>query len=463
MLEDEKSPELESYLRRGQADTEALADLRNRMRQMKFDTIAVTGLYGLSEALDNQGSIIEPAYLSSAQSYENSAHLEAALADWMPSWTYARYGNPTVGYLEETLALLEGYGFAGETSALAVGSGMAAVSLATEPFLLPPDGPEGEAPNFVSSAKCYGGTFVLFSERYAARGYQSRWIHEPLDLDEWAAAIDENTRFVYAEMPSNPSLAVCDLEALANLAHAHELPLIVDATVATPALLRPLRHGADIVVHSVSKSMSSSGFAIAGALIARHDLLSRVGHPELRNDFVRYVKTNLFREFGAALSPLSALLILNEIRTLRTRMDHLSRNAMQVARFLSQQPQVARVSYPGLSGTPEHAVAARYMFLVDSENEGGRPVSRYGHLLSFDLADGPEAARLVYDNMRLIWRAADLGRIKTLATIPAISTHQRQGEAARDLADVPPNMIRLSVGAEHPEDIIADLAQAIRS
>ncbi len=296
---------------------------------MKFDTIAVNGVYDLAAAVGNQGSIIEPAYLSSAQAYENSDHLEAALADQMPAWVYSRYGNPTVGYLEETLALLEGYGFPGEVRACAMGSGMAAINLATDTLLTA--GTAGGAPrpvNFVASAKCYGGTFVLFNQRYAGeRGYDVRWVEDPLDLEAWARRIDPDTRFLYAEMPSNPSLAVCDLAALADLAHSHEIPLIVDSTVATPALLRPLCFGADIVVHSVSKSMSTSGFAIAGALVARQDIPARVGPPALRADFASYVKRENFREHGAALSPFSALLILNELRTLRPRMDLLSQNA----------------------------------------------------------------------------------------------------------------------------------------
>jgi O-acetylhomoserine/O-acetylserine sulfhydrylase-like pyridoxal-dependent enzyme len=248
---------------------------------------------------------------------------------------------------------------------------------------------------------------------------------------------------------------------LAELAHSHEIPLIVDSTVATPALLRPFCFGADIVVHSVSKSMTASGFAIAGALIARQGIPGRVGPPALRADFASYVKKETFREHGAAISPLSALLIVNELRTLRMRMDVLSQNTKQVASFLGGHPGVERVSYPGLPGWPGHAVAARYLQLVDSESEPGGPLQRYGHLLSFEVRGGVAAARRAYDRLRLIWRAADLGRIRSLATIPAISTHQKQGESARALADVPPHMIRLSVGAEHPADLIADLEQAL--
>ena len=275
----------------------ATAAHRARMRQMKFDTITVHGLYGMEAALQNQGSIIEPGYLSAAQHFENSNHMEAALAYLMPSWTYARIANPTQGYLEETLALMEGYGFNGEVSAVATSSGMSAVFMATNPFLAldedarAQNGQKKRQMNIVVSAKCYGGSFMLFQERYAReRGIELRWVRDPLNLEEWATQIDDQTRFVFGEMPSNPSIDVFDIPAVATLAHARQAPLIVDSTVATPALLRPLALGADIVVHSVSKSMATSGFAIAGAVVARHDIVSKFGPDEMRANFAMYVK-----------------------------------------------------------------------------------------------------------------------------------------------------------------------------
>lgn len=463
------TPGVHDYIRQGEAMTAAAAARRQTMRGKKFDTIAVHGVYDLTTALANQGSIIEPAYLSPAQAFENSDHMEAALAYLMPSWTYSRIANPTLYYLEETLALLEGYGYDGEVSACLTASGMAAIHMATNPFLV--QAPAGmhtnghgpsPRPNIVASAKCYGGTFMLFSQRYAnERGVDVRWVRNPLDLDEWASQIDDNTRFVYGEMPANPSLAVFDIAGVADLAHQAGVPLIIDATVATPALMRPLQHGADIVVHSVSKSIATSGFAIAGVLIARHDLPSRVGPDELRQNFALYVKLLPFRDHGPALSPFNAQMAMNDLRTLRPRMDRQSQSTLAVARFLSEHPGVARVAYPGLPGTPEYDVATRYLWLADGADDYGQPVNRYGTLLSFDVQGGAAAARQVFDCMQMIWRATDLGRIKTVATIPAISTHQQQGEAGRALANVPPNQIRLSIGGEHPADIIADLAQAL--
>lgn len=459
---------VERYVAQGQAMAAAEAAQRAAMRRKRFDTLAVHGLYGMQAALANQGSIVEPAYFSSAQHFENSDHMEAALAYLMPSWTYTRIANPTVHYLEETLALLEGYGFDGEVSACATGSGMAAIFMATNPFLAAKDSPSingrrtAEPMNIVASAKCYGGTFMLFSQRYAAeRGVEVRWVRDPLDLVEWESQIDEHTRFVYGEMPSNPSLGVFDIAAVAELAHCAGVPLIVDSTVATPALMRPLLHGADIVVHSVSKSMASSGFAIAGALVARHGIPSRVGPEEMRANFALYVKLLPFRDHGPAISPFNALMALNDLRTLRSRMDVLSRNALRVAEFLADHPTVEAVYYPGLPDAAEYPVARRYMWLADGADDYGQPVNRFGHLLSFTVRGGPQAARRAFDRLQMIWRATDLGRIKSVATIPAISTHQQQGDSGRALAGVPTNLIRLSVGGEHSQDIMDDLAQAL--
>ena len=456
---------VKKYIRRGETMEAAAAAERAMMRRMKFDTIAVRGLYGLEAAKANQGSINEPVYLSPAEVFEDSDHLESALAYLIPSWTYTRYGNPTTGYLEETLALLESYGFEGKASACATGSGNAAVFMATHPFLVEYPGSLNNSagkPNIVSSAKLYGGTFMLFSKRYSSeRGVEVRWVCDPLDLDDWSSKIDENTRFVYGEMPSNPSLAVFDIAALAEVAHTHGIPLIIDATVATPALMRPLLHGADIVVHSVSKSMATSGFAIAGAVIARGGIPSRVGPDEMRQDFAHYLKLLPFRDFGPAISPFNAIMVLNDLRTLRTRMDAQSRATLQVARYLEGHPQVEAVWYPGLEASPGHAVAKRYLWLADGQLETGEPVNRYGTLIGFTVRGGLAAARRVFDRFQLIWRATDLGRIKSIATIPSISTHQQQGKAGRSLADLPDNLIRLSIGGEHPVDIMADLEQAL--
>ncbi|MCP3998550.1 MAG: O-acetylhomoserine aminocarboxypropyltransferase/cysteine synthase, partial [bacterium] len=371
---------------------------------------------------------------------------------------YSRIANPTVHYLEETLALLEGYGFDGDVSAVATSSGMSAVFMATNPFLEKPE----PGMNIVVSARCYGGTFMLFGERYGAeRGIDVRWVRDPLDLNEWADKIDGNTRFVYGETPSNPSLSIMDIEAVADIAHAAGLPLIVDSTVATPALTRPFLLGADIVIHSTTKSMTSSGFAIGGAVIARHNITTDIGPDAMRENFAMYVKLLPFRDHGPGISPFNALMTINDLRTLRHRMDTVSTSSMKVAQYLESHDMVDRVAYPGLDTMPGHDVATRNMWLVDAADDYGTEVNRYGHLLAFEVKGGATAARQVFDGFEMIWRATDLGRIKSVATIPAISTHQQQGDEGRDLASVPPNLIRLNVGGEHPDDVIADLDRAL--
>ena len=455
------APGLEAWIARGREMAEREDRARAVARGRRFDTIAVHGLYDHLAAAANQGAIIEPAYLAPAQHFADSEELEAALGYLMPAWGYTRIANPTTHYLEETLALLEAYGTGLTAATVATGSGMAAVHLATNALLAADPARPGAVPNLVASAKCYGGTFMLFSARYAAeRGIDVRWVADPLDADAWAAAIDGDTRFLYAEVPSNPAVAVVDIPALAALAHGHGIPLLVDATVATPACLRPLGLGADVVVHSLSKAIGGSGLAIAGAVTARHDIPARVGPDELRADFATHLKLLPGRDLGPALSPSSALALLSDLRTLRPRMDAWSRSTLAVAEFLEAHSAVARVWYPGLASHPGHAVAARDFSLADGDAEG-RPVARYGSLLAFTLKGGLPAARSMYDRLSLVFRATDLGRVKSVATIPSISTHQQQGEEGRATADIDEGLIRLSVGGEHPDDVIADLAQAL--
>jgi O-acetylhomoserine/O-acetylserine sulfhydrylase-like pyridoxal-dependent enzyme len=453
---------LDAWVEQGRTQTEGEAVRRAVVRTRRFDTIAVHGMYDHVAAAANQGSLIEPAYLSPAQHFEDSDHLEAALGYLVPAWGYTRLANPTPHYLEETLALLETYGTDLTASALVTGSGMAAIHLATNALIAADPARPGAPVNLVASARCYGGTFMLFSRYAAERGIEVRWISDPLDTDAFEAAIDDATRFLFVEVPSNPALALADIPALADLAHANGLPLLVDSTVATPALLRPLSLGADIVLHSLSKAIGSSGLAIAGAVIARHDIPLRVGPDELRADFATQVKLLPSRDLGPALSPISALALISDLRTLRTRMDAWSRGTMKVARFLEAHPAVAHVSYPGLPSHPGHDLAARDFRLADGDADG-HEVARYGTLLSFELRGGLPAARRAYDRLGLVFRATDLGRVKSVAVIPSISTHQQQGEEGRAVARIAPGLVRLSVGGEHPDDVIADLAQALEA
>ncbi len=436
-----------------------------RTRQWKFDTIATHGLYDFEQASSlNNGSIMEPIYMSPAQAFHDYDEMEVALAYQMPSWTYTRIANPSSFFLEETVALLESYGSDAEAGCVACASGMSAIRSAIEPFLvrdstLPP-------PNFVSTSRVYGGTFQQFSKRQMEdKGIEVRWITDNLDMDEWRSQIDAGTRFLYGEMPSNPAVALFDIEKIAALAHDHGIPLIVDSTCASPALLRPLQFGADIVVQSASKVMVASGMAISGTMTAKKGLPSRVGPDEMREDFASWVKLLPYRDNGPAISPMSAILALNEIRSLRARVAHMSRSALQVARFLEEHPKVASIHYPGLPSHAQASIADKYLALVDSEHDPTGRENLYGYMMAFEVAEddpfNPLNTRTFYDNLRMFWRATDLGRVKSVATLPAISTHQQQGDEGRALAAIQPNYVRISVGIEHVDDVITDLDRAL--
>lgn len=457
--------EANHYLAAAERATSWHRRYREEMKKCRFDTIAVHGIYSMQEALDfNQGSIIEPIYMSTSQAYRDSAEMEAALAYQIPTWCYSRIANPTIYYLEGVLALLEGYGADVETSSIATASGMAAIQTAVDPFLLPdPDNPSAPI-NFVANTQVYGGTFQQFAIRKdRERNITWRKVINPGDVSEWEKLIDENTRFLYGEMPSNPGQTFFDLKKIIELAHSYSVPVIIDNTVATPALLRPLALGADIVVQSVSKTLSTSGFGIAGAVISRNNIISRVNNPEMKADFAVYAKTLPNRDNGPNMSPMNAIMAINDIRTLRARVDLQSRSTMAVAKHLAHHKHIEQVDYLGLESHPLHELASQYLWLVDAEfdEQYGQPVNRYGHLMSFRVKGGAREARAVFDAFKRIWRATDLGRIKSVATIPAISTHSQQGEEGRRLADIPANLIRLCVGAEHPDDIIAELEEAL--
>ncbi|MBF0431449.1 MAG: O-acetylhomoserine aminocarboxypropyltransferase/cysteine synthase [Fibrobacteria bacterium] len=439
--------------------------INKEVKKWKFDTIAVHGLYSVNDAIeDYQGAIIEPIFMSTAQAYRDSDEMAAALAYKIPTWCYSRIANPSTYYYEWTLALLEGYGFKGKTSCCSTSSGMSAIMTAVQPFLIVKKSAT-EKRNFVATAQCYGGTFQQFTIRLMQeRNIECRWVLDATNIDEWASKIDENTRFLYGELPSNPQLGFFDIKEVADLAHSHNLPLIVDSTVATPALLRPICHGADIVVQSATKSLTTSGFGVCGGIIARKDLICNIDDDQLKTDFSLFVKYLQNRDFGPNLHPMQAVMTMNDMRTLRSKMDMLSRSTMEISQFLEGHPDIESVHYLGLPTHPLHDLASKYMWLVDAEHDAqyGMPVNRYGHLMSFCVKGGVPKTRKFFDNLQRIWRATDLGRIKSVATIPAISTHQQQGEAGRKLANIPPNMVRLSVGAEHPTDIIADLDKALR-
>lgn len=460
------TPGMQKYIDRNNAYLDRRAKyIRDVVKKWKFDTIAVHGLYSVEDAIeDYQGAIIEPIFMSASQAYRDSDEMECALAYMIPTWCYSRIANPSTYYYEWTLALMEGYGFDGETTCCSTSSGMAAIATAVQQLLVNRNENDHGPRNFLATAQCYGGTFQQFAIRLMQeRGIECRWVENPQNIEEWACKIDKDTRFLYGELPSNPGQGFFDIQEVADLAHSHNLPLICDATVATPALMRPICHGADIVVQSATKSLTTSGFGVCGGLTARHNLTTNIDNEDLKKDFALYAKYLPNRDIGPNMHPLQAIMTLNDMRTLRSKMDMLSRNTMKIAKALEEHPQIESAAYLGLPNHPLHELASKYMWLVDAEYDElyGKPVNRYGHLMSFCVKGGAEATRKFFDALQRIWRATDLGRIKSVVTIPAISTHQQQGEEGRKLAHIPSNMVRLCVGGEHADDTMADLDQAL--
>ena len=449
----------EEWIKIGQKMIEDRKDALKVAKSKKFDTIATHGLYDYNQALSfNNASIMEPVYLSSAQAYNNSAEMEASLAYEMPSWCYSRIANPSSFFLEDTAALLETYGSEIEANCCSTSSGMSAIRTATDPFLVKDDSlPE---PNIVSSAKVYGGTFQQFSvRRLKEQGIEVRWVKNSTNLGEWESLIDEGTRFVYGEFPSNPSVDIFDIEEVAKLAHKFNATFIVDSTCASPALTRPLLHGVDIVVHSASKVISSSGTSIIGLIIAKKNIVSKVGSDEMKADFAPWAKLWPFRDNGPAISPMSAFLTLNDLRRLIMTVEKMSENALAVAKFCEDHPKVSKVHYPGLESYHAHKIAKKYMKLADTDK------NMYGYMLAVEIKEntdnGSVNARKFYDALKMIWRATDLGRVKSVATLNAISTHQQQGEEGRALASIKPSTCRISAGIEDADDIISDISQAL--
>lgn len=431
-------------------------------RGPRFDTLAVVGGYGHEEALATGGAVCEPAYLSPSQHFASSADMRAVLLGEAPGWTYGRLDNPSVAQLERTIALLDAYGSDIRVTTTAFSSGMAAVFMTATALLA--DDPDRPRPNVVLPAACYGGTYMLFTQRFALdRGVELRWVRDTLDLQRWADAIDETTRFVFCEVPSNPHLRMTDIAAVAEIAHGRGVPLVVDATIPGPALLRPLTLGADIVVHSTSKAMASGGMSIGGAVSSRADIVCTHRRGEMRADFAGFLKRGPRRDMGVVLSPFNAFVTSSDLRGLRGRTETMSRSALRIATALEAHPFVEEVFYPGLANDPGHAIARRDLVLVDSEIETGAPVNAYGYLLALRPRGGAVGACAFLDALQLVWRANDLGRVKSTATIPSIATHSQLSRAEKALADVPPDLVRISIGCEHVDDILADVEQALEA
>jgi O-acetylhomoserine (thiol)-lyase len=402
------------------------------------------------------GARAPPIYQTTSYVFDDADDAAGQFALEKEGHIYSRLMNPTVGTLQERLASLEG-----GVGAAATASGMASLDLAT--FLLAEAGD-----NIVTSSALYGGTYTYFTHSVERRGITTKFV-DTLDYDGYAEAIDDDTAYVHLETIGNPALITPDIERIADIAHDHGVPLFVDNTFATPYLCRPLEHGADLVWDSTTKWLHGSGSTVGGALIdgGTFDWGAHAeDYPEIGQENPAYHGVNFhetfapagftyaaiargLRDLGNTQSPFDAWVTLQKLESFPMRMERHCENAMAVAEFLEDHPEVAWVNYPGLESHETHETASEYL-------EGG-----YGGMITFGLSAGYEAAKGTVNNVELASLLANVGDAKTLVIHPASTTHQQLTEEEQEAAGVTPDMIRLSVGLEDVEDIVADLEQAI--
>ena len=420
---------------------------------MKAETLAIHAGYSPDPTTK---AVAVPIYQTTSYAFDDTQH-GADLFDLKVAGNiYTRIMNPTNDVLEKRMAALEG-----GVGALAVASGMAAIAYAIQTIA-------GVGDNIVSVAKLYGGTFNLFAHTLPRQGIEVRFAPHD-DIAALEQLIDANTKAVFCESIGNPAGNIVDLQALADAAHRHGVPLIVDNTVATPILCRPFEHGADIVVHSLTKYIGGHGTSIGGIIVdsgkfpwaAHKERFPLLNTPDASYHGVTYTeafgaaafigrcRVVPLRSMGAALSPFNAFLILQGLETLALRMERHCANALTVAEYLRSHPQVSWVKYAGLADHPEHALAQRYM--------GGQPAS----IMSFGIQGGIEAAARFIDALQLVVRLVNIGDAKSLACHPASTTHRQLNDEELARAGVSRDLVRLSIGIEHIDDIIKDLAQAL--
>ena len=404
------------------------------------------------------GSRAVPIYATTSYVFNNTAHAADLFGLRVPGNIYTRIMNPTTDVFEKRIAELEG-----GVGALAVASGQAAETLAILNLVRAGD-------NLVASKTLYGGTINLLAHTLPKWGITTRFV-DIHDLDAVRAAIDDRTRLVFAETIGNPRLDVPDFRALADLAHAHALPLVVDNTFGAGVLARPFRHGADIIIHSATKWIGGHGTAIGGVVVDSGAFdwttpAARARFPEFTEPdpsyhglvhsaafgpaaFIGKLRVQLLRDLGPALSPWNAFQLLQGLETLPLRLTRHSANALAVANALQGDARVEWVSYPGLASHPEHRNAVRYL-------EGG-----FGGVLTFGIAGGAAAATRFIDALQLFSLLANVGDAKSLVIHPASTTHEQLTPAQQVASGVTPELIRLSIGLEHVDDLLADLDQAL--
>ncbi len=417
---------------------------------------ATIGIHGGYQTDPTTSSVAVPIYQTVAYEFDSAQHGADLFNLAVPGNIYTRIMNPTSDVLEKRLAELEG-GIAG----LALSSGSAAVNYSVLTI--------AEAGNnVVSVPTLYGGTYTLFAHMLPKQGIEVRFAKDD-SADSLEALIDDKTSAVYCETIGNPAGNIVDIEAIAVMAHKHGVPVIVDNTVATPILIRPIEYGVDIVVHSLTKYIGGHGNSLGGIIIdsgkfrwADHaKRFPMLNQPEPAYHGVIYTaalgaaayigraRTVPLRNTGSALSPFNAFLILQGLETLALRMERHTENALAVAHYLSEHPRVAWVSYAGLKSSPYYQLALKYT--------GGRPSA----LLTFGIKGGFGAGVKFYDSLKLFKRLVNIGDAKSLAAHPASTTHRQLSDAELASAGVTPDTIRLCIGIEHIDDILADLDQAL--
>ncbi|MBJ32275.1 MAG: O-acetylhomoserine aminocarboxypropyltransferase [Acidimicrobiaceae bacterium] len=406
------------------------------------------------------GARAVPIYQSTSFVFDDVADAADLFALQKYGTIYSRISNPTTAAFEERMASLEG-----GIGAVATASGQAAEFLTAAAL--------AEAgTNFVSSSALYGGTHTMFDATLGRFGIEARFVDGD-DPDAFAAAIDDDTRFLYTEVIGNPSGTVADIAALADVAHAYNLPVVVDATFATPYLCRPFEHGADIVVHSATKFIGGHGTSIGGVVVesGRFDwgggrfpqmTEPNAGYHGLRFwenfgefAFCTKLRAEQLRDVGASLSPFNAFLLLQGLETLPQRMAEHVANAQAVARFLDDHSSVSWVAYAGLDDSPYRALADRYL------PEGPGAVFTFGVMPNGVDDDGRQAGAAFIERLRLVSHLANVGDARTLVIHPASTTHQQLSAEAMAAGGVSPDMVRLSVGLEDLDDILWDLDQAL--
>ena len=420
---------------------------------MRNETIAIHAGY---EPDPTTKAVAVPIYQTAAYAFDSADHGAALFNLEAEGFRYSRISNPTTAVLEKRVAELEG-----GVGALAVGTGQAALHFA---FVNVADG----GGNIVSVPQLYGTTHTLLGHILPRQGIQGRFA-ESDSVDAIARLIDENTKAVFAESIGNPAGNVCDIEALANVAHRHGVPLIVDNTVATPILLRPFDYGADIAVHSLTKFLGGHGTTLGGALVdagrfpwKQHaDRFPAFSQPDASyhglvytdhfgpSAYIQRARSVYQRTMGAVLSPFNAFLLLQGIETVALRMERHVENARKVAEFLRNDRRVAWVNYTGFPDSPYYPLVQKYL------------KGQASSLFTFGIQGGHEAGKGFYDALKLVTRLVNIGDAKSLACHPASTTHRQMSAEQQRKAGVLPETIRLSIGIEHVSDIIEDLDQAL--